>query len=439
MTFSIAVLLLLCNPSEAIVRKMDKKSTFNGIIRGVKWIDLGIPAAELRPDSTLIFGQCNSCDNFNWKRIDDTDEKGVVSSCWIGMLDSQAVAIRQTDTSTLFADLLTSNLSIGNNGRRNDSEIRQLLRDYFQTGHNLEALYSNWNEGCVKMKLLNESLQGVRILRQAPFECLISFICSTNNNINRISIMLDRLRCRYGRYICTVTLSTYVSGCSKVSTDCWRVSYEEDNGQSVREELARALGNKEGESSIEKESTINKKIDSKSFQKITSEKSMKTKGTSSTQKFSPIIHHLFEFPTIETLALASEMELMTLGMGYRAKFIRDTALLLAAKKGGGKAWLNSLRNIQDEYVDKEKVIKGVKRTRNGCTKEERGGASTEGEKGSSRLLVRKLLMEFPGVGPKVADCVALFSLVDLYMYIYSCEHHIINTHTYAYIFICVYM
>jgi hypothetical protein len=141
MPFLIAVLMLLFNPSRAIstARKMVKMSTFNRIIPGAKWIDLGIPAAELRPNYTLIMGQC-----FNWKRIDTTDEKGAVSSCWIGMLDSHALAIRQTDTSTFFANLLSSNESV--NDSRNDDVIRRLLCDYFQTDHSLETLYGSWNE-----------------------------------------------------------------------------------------------------------------------------------------------------------------------------------------------------------------------------------------------------------------------------------------------------
>lgn len=416
-------------------------STFNGIIHGVQWIDLGISAAELRLNNTFTMAQCNSCDNFNWKSIDVTDEKGIVSSCWIGMLDSQALAIRQTDTTTLFANLLTSNSSILNNNRRNELEIGQLLRGYFQTGHNLEALYVNWNESCERMKVVNECLKGVRVLRQDPFECLVSFICSTNNNVKRISLMLDRLRCRYGRYVCTVEPSTDVSSKSKVSTDCWCVSYEVDNGQSVRKNLARALCIKEEESSIERECIVNKEIDSKSFQSpqiITKKRLVKTKGTPYVQESPPLKHHLFEFPTIESLALATEIELMALGMGYRAKFISNTASLLAGKEGGGRAWLNNLRDMGDSRglnmkagipnpktrlvrtlqggcVKEEKVIRGVKRVRNGCIKEESGVIEMEMEntdriEGSSRLLVKNFLMEFPGVGPKVADCVALFSL-----------------------------
>ncbi|KAM0841283.1 hypothetical protein ACQ4PT_059126 [Festuca glaucescens] len=79
------------------------------------------------------------------------------------------------------------------------------------------------------------------------------------------------------------------------------------------------------------------------------------------------------FPTIERLAQVSEQELREAGFGYRAKYIVGTAKELIAKPGGGAKWLALLR-------DRElpQVIEGL------CT--------------------------LPGVGPKVAACIALFSL-----------------------------
>lgn len=38
-------------------------------------------------------------------------------------------------------------------------------------------------------------------MRQEPFENLISFICSTNNNIARITQMLNKLSARYGNQL----------------------------------------------------------------------------------------------------------------------------------------------------------------------------------------------------------------------------------------------
>ena len=46
-----------------------------------------------------------------------------------------------------------------------------------------------------------KNLEGVRIVKQDVFECTISFICSSNNNIERIRKMLITLRENYGDVI----------------------------------------------------------------------------------------------------------------------------------------------------------------------------------------------------------------------------------------------
>ena len=79
----------------------------------------------------------------------------------------------------------------------------------------------------------------------------------------------------------------------------------------------------------------------------------------------------FTFPTSASLAAASEEELRALGIGYRAGFIRATARTLSER---GEAWLPALRELHD------------------------------------RQEVQSSLCELRGVGQKVADCVALFSL-----------------------------
>ncbi|KAG7191517.1 8-oxoguanine glycosylase ogg1 [Scheffersomyces spartinae] len=42
---------------------------------------------------------------------------------------------------------------------------------------------------------------GIRILRQDPWETVVSFICSSNNNVKRISKMCDTLCTEFGDYI----------------------------------------------------------------------------------------------------------------------------------------------------------------------------------------------------------------------------------------------
>ncbi|XP_073003636.1 N-glycosylase/DNA lyase OGG1 [Typha latifolia] len=80
-----------------------------------------------------------------------------------------------------------------------------------------------------------------------------------------------------------------------------------------------------------------------------------------------------EFPSLERLSFVSEQELREAGFGYRAKYIVGTVKALQAKPGGGVEWLASLREL-----DLHEVIDAL------CT--------------------------LPGVGPKVAACIALFSL-----------------------------
>lgn len=79
--------------------------------------------------------------------------------------------------------------------------------------------------------------------------------------------------------------------------------------------------------------------------------------------------NFFLFPTAETLADISETQLMECSLGYRAKFVRETA-----------------EKVVNEKIDLNAL------------------------KQASYLEARSKLLDFCGVGPKVADCVLLFSL-----------------------------
>lgn len=62
---------------------------------------------------------------------------------------------------------------------------------FFQLGVSLASLYAQWkknDENFAKaLKISGPLLEGIRILAQDPIETLFSFICSSNNNIKRIS------------------------------------------------------------------------------------------------------------------------------------------------------------------------------------------------------------------------------------------------------------
>ena len=156
---------------------------------------------------------------------------------------------------------------------------------------------------------------GLRVLQQDPVETLFAFVCSQNNNVARIALLLDRLRASFGAPICEAP-----EGVAALDDDGPVASVSRDLAH-VREFNARRA--------------------------------------------------LHRFPALEALAAAPEASLRKLGLGYRAAYVRGCARTLL----------------------------------------ERGGASfLRGLIGADRLEVQRTLCELPGVGPKVADCIALFSL-----------------------------
>ena len=65
-------------------------------------------------------------------------------------------------------------------------------QSYFDLDTDYDALIKQFSED-EHMKLACKENPGIRVLRQEPFETLISFIISQNNNIKRITGIIDRL------------------------------------------------------------------------------------------------------------------------------------------------------------------------------------------------------------------------------------------------------
>lgn len=74
----------------------------------------------------------------------------------------------------------------------------QALRDYFQLEISCEKLILEWSKKDKTIASASEVVAGVRILKQDPVETLIAFICSSNNNIPRITSMVNKLCLHYG-------------------------------------------------------------------------------------------------------------------------------------------------------------------------------------------------------------------------------------------------
>ena len=84
-----------------------------------------------------------------------------------------------------------------------------VLKDYFQLDVNLRDLYNRWSKVDANFEKISKQFEGIRILRQDPVECLFAFICSSNNNITRITSMVEKLALHYGEKIAEVDGKPY--------------------------------------------------------------------------------------------------------------------------------------------------------------------------------------------------------------------------------------
>jgi N-glycosylase/DNA lyase len=204
-------------------------------------------------DFSLCCGQV-----FRWRKID---------GWWYGVVGENVVKICQCGS-----ELKSENVS------------QDFVKTYFGLNDDLAEISL-----CIaKDEYVQKALQrfdGLRIVRQVPWECLISFICATYKSIAAIELMLKKISVKYGE---------------------------------------------------------KQVFDGMDF---------------------------YTFPNVEKLAYASENGLKECGLGYRAKYVLATA----KKIQGEKVNLEDLKNLP--YLE-----------------------------------AREKLLEFSGVGLKVADCVLLFSL-----------------------------
>ncbi len=210
---------------------------------------LGVP---FNLDATLCCGQV-----FRWERRGDW---------WFGVVGDKVLRAQQTGDILEFsgADEAFVSHYFGL-----DQDLEQISREIGKDDYVCAALREFW---------------GLRLIRQDPWECLVSFICATYKSVAAIRQMLRRMSEEFGV----------------------RLTFE-DCG-------------------------------------------------------------FFVFPSAERLAEASLRELEACGLGYRARYVSETA-----KRVAGGFDLEALREMS--YAE-----------------------------------ARRELLGFPGVGLKVADCVLLFSL-----------------------------
>lgn len=120
---------------------------------------------------------------------------------------------------------------------------------------------------------------------------------------------------------------------------------------------------------------------------------------------------LHAFPTLEQLSAATEEELRADGYGYRAKYITGSVAQLLAKPEGGAAWLLGLRSVP--YEGEQLCATHPPPARQiGRTRPPAACCSLTLPVGCVPACAEAVeeLCTLPGIGPKVAACIALFSL-----------------------------
>ena len=85
----------------------------------------------------------------------------------------------------------SSGLPFTNGHELDEDDTEELVRHYLNLEPNLTALYEQWSSADLNFKKKAPKFTGVRILKQDAWEALVGFICSSNNNIIRISQMVS--------------------------------------------------------------------------------------------------------------------------------------------------------------------------------------------------------------------------------------------------------
>ncbi|CAE6434019.1 unnamed protein product [Rhizoctonia solani] len=266
-----------------------------------------LPLSQLNLKAVLKCGQ-----SFRWTMVpldpteqdlsksetgNDTKPHELPTEEWRLALEDRVICLRQTDNELFYKAHFPPNSVPDVSSDSQDSTLLW-LRDYFQLNIDLEALYSDWGKRDPVFQKVAPRFVGIRILRQDPWENVVSFICSQNNHISRITSMVHSLCIHFSPPVCS----------------------------------------------------------------------------SSDLPGSPLDAAWHPFPPPKALANSNvETKLRELGFGYRAKYIQKTAAMLCEKHEDPMKALLELRQLSTSEA-------------------------------------RERLLEFHGVGPKVADCILLMSL-----------------------------
>lgn len=132
---------------------------------------------ELKLDITFPTGQ-----TFRWKKTGPSEYTGAVGTY---LFTLRQVVTNDDDDEEEEVEYFIHNSS----GFSQEAEAS--LRDYLNLGISLTDVWKGFSEVDSRFAALAPYMGGARLLRQDPLKCLFQFICSSNNNIRRITQMVE--------------------------------------------------------------------------------------------------------------------------------------------------------------------------------------------------------------------------------------------------------
>ncbi len=121
--------------------------------------------------TTLEMGQV-----FRWRRIGDW---------YSGVLGEYLVHLRQVDGGLEYR-------VGGEEGESHDIDLGRLLHDYFRLGDDLEGIHGRLGSHRGVAEAIDQ-YPGLRLLRQDPWECLLSYLLSATNSIGGIRQGMEKI------------------------------------------------------------------------------------------------------------------------------------------------------------------------------------------------------------------------------------------------------
>lgn len=122
--------------------------------------------------------ECGQC--FRWNKNSD--------GSYTGVIQAGVIKVTKIENKIIFKGKCSDKLEL-------------IVRDYFDLNNNYLEIKEKLAKIDDFMKISTEFGDGIRILHQDLWECIISFIISANNNIPRIKKIIEKISEKYGNEI----------------------------------------------------------------------------------------------------------------------------------------------------------------------------------------------------------------------------------------------